>query len=233
MTAIRTSEQRYPRAMVEAAIMSCMTSDGETSEEAKEKAYRVFKNRIKNLLNIDREKKDEDLTVEMAFPWAFHDYEGQGHGNAVEFSERNAFMLLIGIEFLDAGYKQREVVRLLQLIRNELTSHFDRILADSRFNNPSFDPDEDSVDISARDPDSLYYMAIRRVELSALSAEDAKVRASAIEAIRPAFRIGVSEMQRLLMSEVKRYRLATILELSEPATSIVNCLRRLREEAGM
>ncbi|EDP61004.1 hypothetical protein BAL199_14592 [alpha proteobacterium BAL199] len=75
----------------------------------------VFRTRIKRLLEIDRA---EGTKNERAM--AFADTAPEGRGHEVRFTEFDVFCLGVGLLTLNAGFKQAEVVMLLQYIRDFL-----------------------------------------------------------------------------------------------------------------
>ena len=81
-------------------------------------------NRIKRLLDLDRTKHHRGE------PLAFVDRLPGSRGVNVAFSKFDAFTLLLGIELLDIGLTQADVVFLIREIRDELKTHFDHIMSD-------------------------------------------------------------------------------------------------------
>ena len=59
--------------------------------------------------------------------FAFHDTPPGGKGAEQAYSPFNVFMLAIGLDFVEAGFKQLEVVFLLRHIRHWLIEHFEWI----------------------------------------------------------------------------------------------------------
>jgi len=75
----------------------------------------VFRTRVKRLLELDRQGMAESERPPRGF--AFIDAMPRGKGADIGFTEINAFCLSAGLDLLDTGYKQSEVVYLLQHIR--------------------------------------------------------------------------------------------------------------------
>lgn len=83
----------------------------------------VFLTRIKRLLELDRAPLDDDMPGA-----AFSDSPTPlGKGNEALFSEFDVFCLAIGLDLLDLGFKQSEVVFLLRHIRPSLAKKHLRI----------------------------------------------------------------------------------------------------------
>lgn len=74
----------------------------------------VFLTRIKRLLELDRATASDER------PLVFIDDVPGGQGKDVPYTLFNVFCLGIGLDLLDLGFKQSEVVFLLQHIRPEL-----------------------------------------------------------------------------------------------------------------
>lgn len=100
----------FKRNQVEEALWHYMSRD-HTSQSPPT----VFRTRIKRLLEIDRATSGTD-----EHPMAFADTAPKGRGNEVKFKEFDVFCLGIGLLMLNAGFKQAEIVVLLQHIRDEL-----------------------------------------------------------------------------------------------------------------
>ncbi|MGE0723513.1 MAG: hypothetical protein AB7O45_04015 [Alphaproteobacteria bacterium] len=88
----------------------------------------AFETRMRRLLEIDREPdRFESETRHAAH--AFHGEGPPGQGTDIAFSAADAFCLAIGIELLDSGFKQSEVVFLLRHLRADLVRQYRRIAA--------------------------------------------------------------------------------------------------------
>jgi hypothetical protein len=76
----------------------------------------TFRNRIKKLLDLD--KADDDPI--------FHARGSQGHAH--QYQEFGVFLMWLGLTFLDAGFKQGDVLFLLRHIKTPLREPFDHIV---------------------------------------------------------------------------------------------------------
>ena len=116
------ARQHFQRRQVEHALWTWFS--GEKSD-----APPVFLTRIKKLLNLDFQVtifRDGNETG--AARHAFHDHEPQGQGSETRYSPFDVFCLAIGLDLLDLGFKQSEVVFLLRHVRGDLAREFAAIL---------------------------------------------------------------------------------------------------------
>ena len=86
----------------------------------------VFRSRIKKLLNRDRSPDQLSLTEEQEGKWAFYDTPGEGIGSETRFSTRHVYLMGIGLDLINAGLKQSEVVFFLRDTRLTLEAAFRR-----------------------------------------------------------------------------------------------------------
>ncbi len=84
--------------------------------------------RIKKLLDLDRTLS----TGPKRTPRAFTEHEGLRQGVDAAYTPFNAFCLALGLELLEAGFKQSEVVLWLRLVRPALETEHTRILGAAR-----------------------------------------------------------------------------------------------------
>ena len=87
----------------------------------------AFANRLNRLLELDRKMNKDTRSETKQARFAFHDTPPQGKGAEQAYSPFNAFLLAIGLDFVEAGFKQSEVVFLLRHIRHGLLEHFEGI----------------------------------------------------------------------------------------------------------
>ena len=85
--------------------------------------------RLKRLLNTDRllECNARSSNPE-ASTYAFFGQEPPGSGFEVEFGEYDTFALLLGLQLLDHGFPQQDVVKVLRRARSSLVTEHSRIL---------------------------------------------------------------------------------------------------------
>jgi hypothetical protein len=82
--------------------------------------------RIRKLLDLDRELTQQ---APAGTGRAFTDHAGLGQGVDAAYTPLNAFCLALGLELLEAGFKQSEVVTWVRLTRPWLAREYPRILA--------------------------------------------------------------------------------------------------------
>ena len=114
----------------------------------------LFLGRIRKLLDIDRETEVlAGTSMAGVAPHAFHDLGLPGQGIQMQFSAFDTFCLAIGLDLLDLGFKQAEIVFLLRHIRRDLAIKFGEILGDP------------PAGRMRQEVDSRVYMAVGKVEI--------------------------------------------------------------------
>jgi len=114
----------YKRGQVEWALWRFFSE----SNPKGQRPPQIFLTRIKRLLEVDwmRETAHESEVPHPRF--AFRDEPGEGKGRDASYTLFNAFCLALGLELLDVGFKQSEIVFLLRHLRDELQKKFNHIL---------------------------------------------------------------------------------------------------------
>ena len=98
------AEQTHSRGELEIALWQSFTQG-----DRGPKVDRTFKGRIQKLLDLDRAGG-----FGAPSEFAFHAAAPPGRGQEVHFTLLDAFCLAIGLDLLDVGFKQSEVVFLLR-----------------------------------------------------------------------------------------------------------------------
>lgn len=113
----------FPRRLVERALWRVFREPG-----SKSLAPTVFKNRIKKLIDLDRQI---DGFPDREHARAFFDYDPQARGADIQFTRQNVYTIGIGLTLLDAGFSQASVVHFMKYCRscNEIYTTYDRIFA--------------------------------------------------------------------------------------------------------
>jgi hypothetical protein len=177
----------------------------------------MFRTRIKRLLEIDRsEGTQNDRTM------AFSDTAPGGRGHEVRFTEFDVFCLGIGLLTLNAGFKQAEVVMLLQYIRGHLTDIWmdiqesspiprQRLLAKDR-------PDAHAYkDGSFEYADTDVYLIVNSVELKEVfPGQDPK----APMIFAPTVCYGAEQLGQTLRNNALSFPASFVVELSQLAVRI-------------
>ncbi len=153
-------DMHYKRNQIEEALWR-LFNEGNTGEPIPV----VFRTRIKRLLELDR-----SMDLPDADGLAFQDARPEGRGVEVAFTSANVFALALGLDLLDMGYKQAEIVFLLQHIRDSLTDIHEYIMkgppaAQGRLL-PNNRPNSPTMTIKGREyADCNVFLLIRKVEL--------------------------------------------------------------------
>lgn len=191
--------RRFQRGQVEHALWAWFS--GEQSE-----APAVFRGRVKKLLDIDREPMVlAGADVPPTAPHAFLGDEPRGQGFEAQFAPFDVFCLAIGIELLDLGFKQAEIVFLLRHIRGELNRRFIDILRH---------PPAGRMDQGV---DNRFFMAVGKVEL-------VERTGTAPVILKPQFARGLKAGTQLLSHLGYSDRKLILLEIGNTAVSLCNGL---------
>ncbi|MEQ8694542.1 MAG: hypothetical protein RIC85_04375 [Gammaproteobacteria bacterium] len=110
------ADQTHSRGELEIALWQTFTQG-----DRGPKVDRTFKGRIQKLLDLDRAGG-----FGAPSEFAFHAAAPPGRGQEVHFTLLDAFCLAIGLDLLDVGFKQSEVVFLLRHLRKDQA---DKLLA--------------------------------------------------------------------------------------------------------
>ncbi len=112
---------------------------------------RTFKGRIQKLLDLDRASARSVPPL----PFAFHSGPPGGRGQEARFTLLDALSLAVGLDLLDLGFKQSEVVFLLCHLRADLEDQLETI----RSNPPV-------LRAPLKQTDNRLFMALRKVEMT-------------------------------------------------------------------
>ncbi len=192
-----------------------------------------FLTRIKRLLEIDR--SDSVPRGAEAVPvvrFTFIDQVPANKGTDVEFSAFNAFCLALGLDMLDAGFNQSEVVFVLRYIRNDLKQEYERALkrppTPRTFALAKDMPDLPSFEergISRADP--RIFMVLNKVELvERLPTWKAKGTKGAPLISKPVFRYGIEALRDELHGLDYNHRRAFVFEIAHTAVIVTDLLKR-------
>lgn len=213
-------ERVYKRGQVEWAIWQALDSRHTRGNEPPQ----AFRTRIKRLLEIDRAAPEDSPC------FAFSDTPPEGQGVDVAFTPFDAFCLALALELLDTGFKQSEIVFLLQHIRAPLAEEFTWMTARPiPLRQPV--PAEDYPDLQSymhegdRMADFRVFTLIQKVELKELRTPAANAMdANQPFIYQPAFYRGIEALTAAINRRSISFRKALVLELSTTATLIVRYL---------
>ncbi len=215
----------FKRGQVEWALWRFFTLGKRTSDKPPQK----FRTRIKRLLELDR------AGTGSADAYAFLDSDPEGQGVDAEYTPLNAFCLCLAMDMLDAGYKQAEVVFLLQHIRRQLAPQFRRIQASppairqkvAAADRPGCPAYEER---GVRWADCRVFMVLEKIELTEVlpvASTGKRIRDPAF--LQPTFCRGVAALGRELHHMNFQYRKALVMEVASPAAAIDELLREAPE----
>lgn len=199
----------------------------------------VFPTRIKRLLELDLEFYRKNRLKRIpggrikAPGFAFVDREPQGQGRDVAFTSFNAFCLGLGLELLDAGFKQSEIVFVMSYIRPQLEEQYEII----RKSPPSISrqeirhgerPDAPVLEKNGVSfADCTVFMVLRRLELTEIFSQLTGKAAKEPIFTPPEFCRGVEALRVLLTQDMPlHYRKAMVVEIAYSATFIQDALDR-------
>ena len=215
-------EETYGRGQVEWALWRSFARASFNTGDVP----RVFRTRVKRLLDIDR---DLDLTGAEAPPEADYAFVAPPAmaGGEAEYGAVDAFCLAIALDLLDSGFKQSEVVCLMQYLRPALEGCFPALLerpslidrhrrrAEDYSHLPSYEHRE------RRCADPRLFVILRKVELTEILPASLQGRAPGPVILDPVFCEGVEALGTELHEIMPdRRRAVTVLELTATAQAV-------------
>ncbi len=168
-----------------------------------EKIPNAFLTRIKRLLELDRQPLDGDNTM-AAFSTSNTPI---GKGSEANFSAFDVFCLCLGLDLLDLGFKQSEVVFFLRHTRKDIQEIYDEILKTSKVHG------RNRYGINK---DSAVFMLIRKIELKELFPLIPKEHKGPIIS-PPEFCFGSKEFMEKTLDTANRHRKFIVIELAKIA----------------
>ena len=114
---------------------------------------KVFRSRIKKLLNLDRQKGNENKN------WMFYDSEGGGTGSQEIYSDYHVFNMAIALNMLSTGFKQSEIIFFLQHVQEVIKANY-IIIRSGGFIAPISGMNRNTIDNAVP-----VFMLINRVEM--------------------------------------------------------------------
>ena len=222
----------YRRGQVDWALWREFTAE---SLSASKEAPQVFSTRIKRLLDIDRTMEPVDPAAPRH---AFFEGAPPGKGTEVAFTPFDTFCLAVGLDMLDAGFKQSEVVFVLKHIRPELQQHHTRILrrpcrpdrmlslADAYSDMPFFLDDQGNGIADWR-----VFLILRRAEFveTLYVPKDRPIPPKTPLFMEPVFVDGIAGLTEHLNAQMWPYRKGYIAEIAKPASLTSGFLERAPE----
>ena len=222
----------YRRGQIDWALWRQFTAERVTGPK---ETPRVFSTRIKRLLDIDRTMVPVDPA---ASRYAFLEGEPPGKGTEVAFTPFDVYCLAVGLDMLDAGLKQSEVVFVLKHIRPELEQHHARILArpcrpdrmhslaESYPDMPSFLDDQGNGIADWR-----VFLILKRVEFveTLHFPKDRPIPPKRPLFMEPVIVDGIDRLAEYLNAQMWPFRKGYVAEIAKPATLTTGFLKRAPE----
>lgn len=213
-------EATYKRGQVEWALWKYFTF----LKDQTQTIPKVFRTRIKRLLELDRDLQSSRKCSTRDMSYAFINESPDGQGTDVSYTPFNTICLALGLELLDVGFKQSEIVLLLQHIRGQIEKPYSkilknppkvrsRILATVRPDSPAFE------DKGNRFADCRVFVVINKVEIREVFVPFLNKPPKTGDPIwhQPVFCYGINELHEELhqMNDRKNmYRKALVVEMA-------------------
>ena len=219
------ADPTYKRRQVEQALWSFFTA----GRGAPAAPPLVFRNRIKRLLELDRQPLPYASETSPA-DFAFFDEAPVGTGTDIRYSAFNAFCLALALDCLDAGFKQAEVVFLMRHLRMALEPWFalalryppsprQRYFAKHYPGYPTF------ADDGGRYADLRLFAVIGKLEITEILAPEAQAKlADRPVYLEPEFCRGGEALAQALRRLDHAHRKVFVLESPTPPPAVARLL---------
>lgn len=195
----------------------------------------VFRNRIKRLLDLDRDMEHFEESGSRTQRYALFDEEPQGRGHETRFSRFDVFALASALELLDAGCNLADIIFLLRHVRVELEHIYNIIQLNPPWLGDNMDP-EDRPNAPTRTvkghhvADCRVFMLLEKVELTKTIAHPKqKSRYQLPVLIQPKFFRGIEELNKEIDQMGVDFRKLILLELAEMAVMLNELLVKAPE----
>lgn len=196
------ADRRFQRGQLEHALWRWFAGAGPQATPPE-----TFRGRIRKLLDLDRSETVLASVGEVkSAPFAFYDARPRGQGHETPFSPFNGFCLALGLDLIDLGFKQAEVVFLLRHIRADLELQFRGILA------------EPPAPRMPQDSDRRLFMSFSKVELTERLGAGAPKTGPVF--MKPRFTRGVGATTDVLDQLDCNNRKTVVVELGETAVLV-------------
>ena len=160
---------------------------------------KVFRTRIKRLLEIDRDLDLDDFEEQPEGAYAFAP-PPSAESSEVAYRAVDAFCLAIGLDLLDAGYKQSEVVFLMRYLRLDLEERFPGFLPPPKPNNRQRSRAKDDPDLPSyeargvQSADRKVFIVIMKIELTEIIPSSSREKFSGPVFHEPTFCTGIAAL---------------------------------------
>jgi len=190
------------------------------------RAPAVFVNRIKRLLELDRTTEDSANSDVPRSRYCFSDVAPEGYGIDVRYTPFNAFVLGLGLDLLDLGFKQGEIVFLLRHIRHDLDREYARIMRSPPSPRQRIAPEDRPACPTYEEggngwADCRVFMIVTKVEMTEVFPKPTRrSRDNKPVVLAPRFCRGITALREELHRMNFRYRKVLVLEVAEMAVMI-------------
>ena len=223
--------ETYKRGQVEWALWRSMTA---MTIGTPKNPPQVFLTRIKRLIELDRADPRPGREGESAQPFAFFNDAPSGQGADVEYSAFNAVCLGLGLDMLDSGFKQSEIVFLLRHIRPQLQNAYEKVLKSPPHERgrirPKDRPDAPTfVDRGTELADCRIFAVIRQVKLEETIHLSRTLPEDTPIIVEPTFCRGIEALRDELHRMDASRRKVFVLEIAHLASLVTRFLEKSPE----
>lgn|GEM_PF-871671 len=216
------SEQTYGRGQVEWALWRSFVR---TRIGAREMPT-AFRTRVKRLLDVDRDLDIGDVEVAPGVDYAFV-RPPDADGAEASYSAVDAFCLAIGLDLLDTGFKQSEVVFLLRYLRPDFEDRFPTMLREPSLidrqrhlskHHPNLPAYEEN---GVRFADNRMFVIVQKIEMTEVLPPATKDKVKGPLFLEPVFCSGIGKLGECLHEAMPNHRrIVTVLELAATAQAV-------------
>ena len=222
------SNKTYGRGQVEWALWRSFT----IRRGASDAVPQVFRTRIKRLLDVDRDADFAEASDPPPVRWSFVAPPEEAGAEAA-YAPVDVFCLAIGLDLLDAGFKQSEVVYLMRYLRSELEVRMPGLVKrPSLLARKQYRPDADStlptyMEQGKTFADPRQFVVLSKIELREIVPQG-KARSQKTPLIlQPEFCDGIEALGAYLGESMpSRRRVVTVLELTATAQAVDGFLQK-------
>ena len=216
------SNEIYGRGQVEWALWQSFT----IGRGAPDTVPQVFRTRVKRLLDVDRTSDFVEASDPPPVRWSFVPPPEEAGAEAA-YAPIDVFCLAIGLDLLDAGFKQSEIVYLMRYLRPDLEARMPGLvkrpsLLARKLYRPDADPALPTYTEQGKTfADPRQFVVLSKIELREIVPQG-KARAQKTPLIlAPAFCDGIVALGAYLGETMpSRRRVVTVLELAATAQAV-------------
>ncbi len=187
---------------------------------------KVFRTRIKRLLEIDRNLDVSNVEAQSDADYAFAP-DPDPETLETAYSAVDGLCLAIALDLLDAGFKQAEIVFLLRYLRSELEVQHSKLVAPPSLTSRQRYPADRYPDLpfyqhkGRRFADKRVFAVLQKVEVKEVISPAQSKRHTGPVFLEPIFRDGVTALCEELNDLMpNRRRAVTVIEVAALAESV-------------